>query len=157
MPGSINIANTSDGLLTAPADATALTNALNTAPLCYNGATLDLLRRANVVKNISAVTITAATGATIWTPASGKKFRLLGFCLSASAATSFKFYEGASGAVNLTTLLLQTPIVAAAGVIVVGADFLGQGIRSSTINFLLNLDVSGTTPAVSGFVCGVEE
>lgn len=158
MPGSIFLQNVDGAVsdfLKKPADAQALATMMSAANMFHNGATFDMARIPTVFKAISAVTITAATGSTVWDPASGKKFRLLGFALSASAATSFKFYEGLTTA--LTTLILQTPIVAAAGVIVCGWPMLGNGIRASAVDMNLNLDVSGTTPAVSGWVCGVEE
>jgi hypothetical protein len=118
----------------------------------WNGATWVLLRTPIIFKTIAAVAITAATGATIWDPAAGKKFRLMGYCLSSTAAASFKFYEGLTTA--LTTLRFQGPLLAANGVH--DCPPLGNGILSSTADMNLNLDVSATS-TVSGTVWGTEE
>jgi hypothetical protein len=106
-------------------------------------------------KTVAAVAITAATGATIWDPAAGKKVRMLGYSFSSSAAASLKFYEGLTTA--LTTLRFQGPLLAAAGVHGLGwADVGPYGILLSAVNMNLNLDVSATS-TVSGTVWGTEE
>lgn len=155
MPGSLLIQDGTGNYanLTPTANDNLLAGAMLSVAALFDGSTLDLQRTPIVFKNISAVTITAATGATIWDPASGKKFRMMGYAFSVSAASSLKFYEGLTTA--LTTLLIQSPLIAAAGVHTF--IFPGNGIPSSTADMNLNLDVSGTTPAVSGFVFGYEE
>jgi hypothetical protein len=66
---------------------------------------------ANVFKDLSAVTITSITS--IWAPASGKKFLILGGVISASAAMSVLFEDGSAGAglfvYRTPKLLADTP------------------------------------------------
>jgi hypothetical protein len=156
MPGSSFLQNVNSAdFLSTPADALALAKTLAAANMYHNGLTMEPLRTPVIFKAIAAVTITADTGATVWDPASGKKFRLLGFCLSNTAACSYQFYVGLATA--LTNLLLQTPVIPANGLLNVGWPMLGNGILSSTANMNLNLDVVGTTPTISGWVCGTEE
>lgn len=111
----------------------------------------DRLRTPNVFKIVSAVSITAATGTTIWDPAAGKKVRLMGYCFSVSAAASLRFYTGSGTA--LTNEIFRSPLLAAAGV---WGDDLGNGILASAADHNLNLDVSANA-TVTGTVWGVEE
>lgn len=106
--------------------------------------------RPNLFKMIDAVAIVAGTPAVVWTPASGKKVRLLGWFLSSSAAAALEFQDsGAAG-----TVIAQTPLLAAAGVHL--ADRLGEGVILTAVNNTLKLDVT-VNATVSGMVFGVEE
>jgi hypothetical protein len=120
-------------------------------PMLFNGANFDRGRTPAVFKDLPSTAVTAGTGITVWTPAAGKKFRLMGFCLSASVAASIIFGDNAVG-----TILFRTPALAAAGVIVVGADMLGNGKLSAAANNVLKLDVTATGN-VAGFIFGTEE
>ena len=102
---------------------------------------------AAVVKNIAAQAITAGTPVSLWTPATGKKFRVLGFALSLSVAGSVILKDN-------TTEILRTPLLAAG--VGLASPPMGLGILSSTVNNALQLDAS-VTGSVSGFVFGVEE
>jgi hypothetical protein len=62
-----------------------------------------------IFKTVASVAVTADTPATVWTPGSGKKFRLCGYHLGATvAAASVIFKEGAGN----TAVGLQTPVLA---------------------------------------------
>ena len=65
----------------------------------------------DVYKDVNAVTIT--TIATVWTPAAGKRIRILGGSVSASAAMNVLFEDNAAGAGNFVwrtpALLAVTP------------------------------------------------
>lgn len=101
-------------------------------------------------KIIDAVAITAGTPATVWTPASGKKVRLLGWALSSTASAALEFQDsGAAG-----TVIAQSPLLAAAGLH--EAPPLGEGILLAAADNTLELDVTGNS-TVSGMVFGVEE
>ena len=104
----------------------------------------------NTFKIVDAVAITAGTPATIWTPASGKKVRLLGWKLSSSANAALEFQDSGSAG----TVRLQTPLLAAAGVDTV--ENLGEGYVLAAADNTLDLDVTATS-TVSGMVWGVEE
>lgn len=114
----------------------------------WNGSAWDRYRSPSAFKNVSAVLITAE--ATIWTPAAGKKFRLIGYCLTQGVVT---------GAVTLkdntagTTILIipQNTI----GVSQCGS--LGtNGILSAAANNVLT--ATGTaTETITGYFYGTEE
>src|SRR5260221_14342932 len=64
---------------------------------------------AYVFKPIKAVAITAASPVAVWTPATGKRFRLLGFCLVPTVAASILFEDATGG----TNEFLRFPLTAA--------------------------------------------
>ncbi|MBA2559474.1 MAG: hypothetical protein H0V07_06225 [Propionibacteriales bacterium] len=102
-----------------------------------------------VFKTVAAVAAVAGTGATIWTPAAGKKVRLLGWSLSSSANASLIFGDNTVGAV-----ILRTELLAAAGVSQ-SPPGLGTGFLSAAADNVLKLDVTANS-TVSGFVFGIE-
>ena len=106
--------------------------------------------RASTFKMIDANAITAGTEETVWTPQSGSKIRLLGWCLSASAATAIEFQDSAASG----TVIAQTPLLAAAGGHT--SPDLGDGIVRAAADGVLKLDVTGNS-TVSGMVWGIEE
>ena len=110
---------------------------------------LKLAFTPDTFKVIDAVAVTAGTPATVWTPASGKKVRLLGWVLSSSAA-SLEFQDSGSAG----TVRLQTPLLAAAGIH--DSPPLGEGYLLAAADNTLNLDVTANA-TVSGMVFGVEE
>ena len=107
-------------------------------------------RTANVIKTVAAVAITAGTGATIWTPTAGTKFRLMGWSLSSSAAAALIFGDNVVG-----TVILRSELLAAAGISQSAPGF-GNGFLSAAANNVLKLDVTATS-TVSGYVFGTEE
>ena len=139
-------------LPTAAALADAATNP--TAPMIganlqgYNGATWDRVSVQNIRKDMSAVTIT--TIATLWTPASGKKFRLMGGSFSVSAACSVLFEDNSAGAGNFVwrtpKLVADTPY-----------NFdLGNGKLSAVADQVLKA-TSSAAATITGTLYGVEE
>ena len=111
---------------------------------------LKLAFNPDAFKIIDAVAITAGTPATVWTPASGKKVRLLGWVLSSSAAAALEFQDSGSAG----TVRLQTPLLAAAGVH--NSPPFGEGYVLAAVDNTLDLDVTANA-TVSGMVFGVEE
>lgn len=111
---------------------------------------LKLAFTPDTFKMIDAVAITAGTPATVWTPASGKKVRLLGWFLSSSAAAALEFQDSAAAG----TVIARTPLLAAAGVH--DTPHLGEGVILAAADNTLDLDVSANA-TVSGMVFGVEE
>lgn len=115
-------------------------------PFAFNGATLDLRRVAAVWKDLAAVTVTTIT--TVWTPASGKKIRLMGGTISASAAGSVLFEDNAGGATIFRTpaLVINTPY-----------NFdLGNGRLLAAVNNVLKATLS-VAGAITGTLYGTEE
>jgi hypothetical protein len=133
-------------ILTAP-------GSVNSAPLAtfpygYNGSTWDKIRVPNINKDLNALAIGTIT--TVWTPGTGKRFRLIGGSISVSGAVSVLFEDNASGTTIFRTpkLLADTPY-----------NFTcngGQGILSSTANFVLKVTSSGAAN-ITGTIWGVEE
>ncbi len=124
----------------------------------YNGASFDRVRVANVYNTVVA---TAAGSTTVWTPAAGKKFRLMGYTISIAGTASatgvqvIKLEDGATVIKNhLATVDITTPV----GDSQIGAD-LGQGQLSAVANNVLNINLSEAmaTGGVAVNVWGTEE
>ncbi len=133
-------------ILTAP-------GSVNSAPLAtfpygFNGTSWDKVRISNISKDVSAVTVTTIT--TLWTPGSGKKFRLMGGTLSCSTAVSILFEDNTAGATIFRTpkLLVDTPYTFE----VRG----GQGFLSAVANNVLKATSSGAG-VITGTLWGLEE
>lgn len=99
-------------------------------------------------KDQSAVTIT--TIATVWTPASGKKIRIMGGSISVSAAVNVLFEDNSAGAANFVwrtpKLLADTPYF----------FDLGNGKLLSAINNVLKA-TSSAAATLTGTLYGIEE
>lgn len=114
----------------------------------FNGATWDRTRTPNVFKTVSLGAGTTET--TIWTPTSGKKFRLMGMILTPGAATTLTFKDNTAGTtIFITRGTTDQPIIVPAGA-------LGNGIKSATANNVLTV-TRGTSATLDGVVFGVEE
>lgn len=136
-------------LPSAAAAADAVTNPtiskLGAYTYVYNGLTWDRMRNANVFKGVN-VAITAGTPATIWTPASGKKFRLMGWTLiSTVASVAGMIFK------DDTTELWRIEIGRSTA-----ANPIGNGKLSAAANNTLKLDL-GDSGTVTGLVWGTEE
>jgi hypothetical protein len=125
-----------------------------THPMDFNGVLLfgwdglawDFLRVISVYKDLNAVAI--GTIATVWTPASGKKVRLIGGTISVSAGGSILFEDNAGG-----TTVFRTPKLSAD----TPYNFdLGNGKVLSGADRVLKatLSVAGN---ITGTLWGVEE
>jgi hypothetical protein len=116
------------------------------ASFLYNGVGWDRRRAPNVFKVVALGAATAE--ATIWTPTTGKKFRLMGFLLTCGAASTLTFKDNTAG----TTIFVargttDTPIMAAG---------MGNGILSAAANNVLTV-TRGTSCTLDGVVWGTEE
>jgi hypothetical protein len=115
----------------------------------FDGTSLRYGRVPSKFVPISAVALVAGTGATIWTPAAGKKIRLMGGWFSSSVAAALILGDNAVG-----TVIFPTPVLAAAGIFTLPP--LGNGQLLALANNVLKLDcTAGTT--VTGCVFGTEE
>jgi hypothetical protein len=114
--------------------------------LLYNGASWDMQRTPSVFKVVALAAGTAET--TIWTPAAGKKFRLMGFILTCGAASTLTFKDGTG---------LATIFAARGGLDVpIPVPNLGNGILSGAANRVLTV-TRGTSATLDGVVWGTEE
>lgn len=118
--------------------------------LLHTGSDLDRARTPSVFKPVAVTAIIAGTGATIWTPAAGKKFRVMGIAFSSSAAGQLILGDNLAA-----TVIARSPTLAAGGIWMLGASYLGNGILSALVNNVLKID--GPTGNVAGMVWGTEE
>lgn len=112
----------------------------------YNGASWDRTRTPNVFKVVALTAGTAET--TIWTPTSGKKFRLMGFLLTPGAASTLTFKDNTSGTTIFAARAATDTPIAPGG--------LGNGILSAAANNVLTV-TRGTSATLDGAVWGTEE
>lgn len=107
-----------------------------------------------VFKEVKDVAVVAGTPAPIWTPASDKRFRLIGANLyPTGTATSAIFLEDGSGAANE---FLRFPRLNSANTAPTPLNFWPNGYLSSTADNELCIDVS-VSCSVEGYVFGCEE
>jgi hypothetical protein len=103
----------------------------------------------NTIKVIAPTAVTAGTRITVWTPAAGKRFRLMGYVLSTTVAGEIIFGDNAVG-----TVIMRTGLLAANNAH--ESPPMGEGVGGGAVNNVLKLDVtvSGT---VQGMVFGTED
>jgi len=107
-----------------------------------------------IFKEVKDTAVTAGTPVPIWTPASGKRFRLIGANLyPTGTATAAIFLEDGSGSVNE---FLRFPRLNSSNTAPTPLNFWPNGYLSSAANNSLFVDVS-VSCSVEGFVWGIEE
>jgi hypothetical protein len=167
-----NLAN-ADGVSAATGglwSAALIVQQLEVVPWVFNGASRDRQRTPNVFKTAQA----SASGDTaLWTPTAGKKFRLMKFklqvpancTLSARGILTVKLRDGTTD-IGLThdVWLGQTAITTDTNpqqpsLLESGWIDLGNGVLSSTINNVLNINLSAalTNGNVRVLAAGTEE
>ena len=97
---------------------------------------------------LSAVVITSET--TIWTPTSGKKFRLMGYAITQGVVTGAITLKDGIGGTTILIIPQQT-----IGVVQISPD-MGNGIISVADNNVLTA-TGASTETITGFVFGTEE
>ena len=113
-----------------------------------NGTSWDRARTPNVFINLNNVAINAET--TIWTPAAGKKFRLMGYSLtSGTVAGNVVLKDNTAG-----TTIFTLPFGAAAVPLI--SPPMGNGILSAAANNVLTA-TGAATQTLSGVIFGTEE
>lgn len=116
-----------------------------TTPSLWSGAAYDRQRTPAVFTNVALGAATAET--TAWTPTSAKKFRLMGFVLTASAQTVLTFKDNTGGTTIFTVeLAANVPL----------HIMLGNGKLSAAANNLLTV-TRGTSATLNGTLIGTEE
>lgn len=115
--------------------------------MLWNGATWQRARVPTVFKAVSLTAATAET--TVWTPTTGKKFRVMGMFLNAGAATTLTFKDNTAG----TTIIEGYASATAAE----NLNFGGMGgILSAAANNVLTV-TRGSSAALYGMIWGTEE
>jgi hypothetical protein len=112
----------------------------------FNGQTLVRTRIPGKFISVNALSI--ATAQPVWTPASGKRFRLMGYQLSATGTQNITLADGGSQ-------ILVIPGIAA-GQLNFSPTPMGNGILSAAANNVLTANAGGTN-AISGYFFGTEE
>jgi hypothetical protein len=103
----------------------------------------------SVFKPLNAVAIAGTPGTAVWTPATGKRFRLQRAVLASSVAGNLILTDGSGGAV-----LAVIPVTAAgAGV---PLDLINGELSSAAGNALYVFN-SGGAATISGTISGSEE
>lgn len=114
----------------------------------WQGTGWDRQRTPFVFKSLNAVLITAES--TIWTPAAGKKFRLMGYCLAQGVVTGAILLKDNTAGTTIMIIPQQTIGVAFC------SNPMGNGILSATINNVLTA-TGAATETITGYVFGTEE
>ncbi len=105
-----------------------------------------------VFKPIKAVAITAGTPVAVWTPATGKRFRLLGFCVLPTVANAGILFEDATGGAN--EFLRFPPTMAgnydnqtafASGTIAIGSTPYGPFTNANADGVMVFLNITAIT------------
>jgi len=119
-----------------------------TYPVVFCGGNITRARSPNVFKNLNAVSVASET--TIWTPAAGKKFRLMGYILtSGTTGGNVVLKDNTAGAT-----IHVVPFGAANSTITTPP--MGNGILSAAVNNVLTA-TGQATQTLSGVVFGTEE
>ena len=140
---------------------------VGTSTSVYNGASWDRPRTPNVFKTAQA---TASGNTALWTPTSGKKFRLMRLFVQVTANA---YLDSGAGVLTVTfqdattgiNLAFDVYLPAASVSAPLGDAFasgwidLGNGVLSATANNVLNINLSGKVDAgnVRVTCCGTEE
>src|SRR5260221_14052018 len=109
----------------------------NLPGLDFNGNTVPY-----VFKPIKAVAITAGTPVAAWTPATGKRFRVLGFCLVPTVAASILFEDATGGGNGFP----RFPLAAAGATAPIPGTLGAVGYLSNTVHNAPFLDVPASGP-----------
>lgn len=132
----------------------------------FNGSTWDRLR---IPSKFFTITATASGDNAIWTPTSGKKFRLMGWSLQATAEVAISggaadldviFRDGTTAIGQGASFYIpQTGATSSQIDDFTGWHMLGNGYLSTAANNVLNLNLSTTLTSgkVRVNVCGTEE
>ncbi len=136
-----------------------------TSQVVYNGSTYDRIRTPVIVKTATA---TASGDTAVWTPTSGKKFRLMRFMITLTANVSLAagaveeviFRDSTTAMpVGFSEFVPTTAVTTNQGGFTSGWVDIGNGILSATANNVLNINL-GTALATGEcriLVCGTEE
>lgn len=116
----------------------------------FAGTTWDRVRVGKVYRYIEFLNLTNGSATTVWTPAAGRKFRLMGISIQSTQANNVHLRDGAGGTVFSTFRFTSSEAH-------LTFDF-GNGYLSSTANNVLEI-LNNTTVTASFWVTawGTEE
>ena len=135
-----------------------------TFPYMLSGSSYQRVRLANTFKTATA---TSSGNTAVWTPTTGKKFRLMRYMIqvtgNAAQATGGTFTIDLQDSTTSTNITHSFFVPGTAGTSLAGLSTdwvdLGNGVLSSTINNVLNVNLSAalTSGVVRVVICGTEE
>lgn len=138
------------GLTLPAADAHPATTNLATALQLYNGSTSDMMRNVTTLKPAQSTATASGSALALWTPASGKKFRLRTVRGRASIAGRYEVRDGAA------TVLAYIYLSANTWTTLIDMD--ANGTLSAAANNILNIyNVSGSAADMDFLCSGNEE
>lgn len=154
LPIGIHLINHTAGPALAPiwsVSATAVIDQTGSLDTQFNGQAISRTRAPGKFIPLNAVAINAET--TIWTPASGRKFRLMGYQLTAlGAAGNVVLKDNTAGA----SLPIVLPFGAIGANLSVAYPGMGNGILSAAANNVLTA-TGAASQTLSGYLLGTEE
>lgn len=151
LPMGMHSINHTSGPASAPTwtmQAAAAIDQSGTQLTVWNGQAFSRTRSPNIIININAVAISPE--ATIWTPAAGRKFRIMGYVLESGTLGGNVLLKDNTGG----TTCLIIPFGAANGVIT--SPPMGNGFLSAAANNVLTATGTGAQ-TLSGYIFGTEE
>lgn len=126
----------------------AVADLTNNYTMVFNGQTVQAQRVPGKYVTVNSVVVTGET--TIWTPAAGKRFRVLGYNLTGGAAAGNVLLKDNTAGTTILIVPFGT----------IGQNipqaFLGNGILSTAANNVLTA-TGASTQTISGYVYGCEE
>jgi hypothetical protein len=154
LPFGYHAINHTAGPAAAPTWASDGMSVIDTAGIyktLFNGQTLQRIRAAG--KFVALNNVSVAAEATIWTPAAGRKFRLMGYCLTAGgAAGNVVLKDNTAGA----ALPIVLPFGAIGANLTVVPPAMANGILSATAGNVLTA-TGAASQTLSGYLIGTEE
>lgn len=150
LPYRFHLINHTAGPVAAPSWNSTLISVIDTGnnyPATFNGQVLQRIRSPGKFISVNGLSIAGET--TVWTPAVGRRFRLMGYQLSSTGAQNIVLKDNTAG---VTILVIP-------GVTVGQLNFsppIGNGILSAAVNNVLTANAGGAN-ALSGFFLGTEE
>jgi hypothetical protein len=131
-------------------NAVAVIDSTGTYNVQFDGLAMTRQRSPSVFKQLNALSVAAE--ATIWTPTTGRKFRIMGYVLTAlGAAGNVVLKDNTAG-----TTILTLPFGAIGATLIVTPPAMANGILSATVNNVLTA-TGAASQTLSGYLIGCEE
>ena len=143
-----------DGATVADAIAAPVSTTVGALASVYSGATFDFERTPKVFKTATA---SSSGNTSVWTPTSGKKFRLMGLdfqlsensTLGSGAVINIQFQDGTNPIGPVFSPFIPATPITGIGAEVTSMYSLGNGILSALANNTLNINLSSALTAGS--------
>ena len=156
LPVRVHMVNHTTGPAAAPTlsfGGLGLADSSQSYPVVFTGQTIDRARSPGKFIALNAAGVSVASETTIWTPAAGRKFRLMGYQLtSGTVGGNVTLKDNTAG----TTILVIPFGATGSPNLTCTSPPMGNGILSAAINNVLTA-TGVATQTLSGFLFGTEE